>query len=78
MNQPLEKPSVASVDLPMDVCLEAQSLGINVDQFCLQKLQAEILRAKERDWNLRHADFLAAYNSSVEAEGVALQEWRAF
>lgn len=78
MNQPLEKPSVASVELPMDVYLEAQSLGINVTQICEQKLRLEILSAKQRDWNLAHAEFLLAYNSNVEAEGVALQEWRTF
>jgi hypothetical protein len=29
-------------------------------------------------WKKRNANFLKAYNSTVAAEGVALQEWRSF
>jgi len=78
MNQPMEKPSVANVGLPMELYLEAQALGIDVAQACEQKLRAEIQAIKAARWNEQHADFLVAYNSIVEAEGVALQEWRAF
>jgi antitoxin CcdA len=68
----------ASVKLPADVCLEAESLGLDVAQLCEKKLRDEIQALKDQDWNLQHARFLAAYNSNVEREDVALQEWRAF
>jgi len=78
MTRALIKPSTASVSLPMDLYLEAEALGINVSQVCEKKLRQEIQAKKELQWNQQHAAFLAAYNSRVETEGVALQEWRAF
>jgi len=68
----------ASVKLPADVFLEAESLGLDVAQLCEKKLRDEIKMLKEQDWNRQNANFLAAYNSKVEQEDVALQEWRAF
>jgi antitoxin CcdA len=62
----------------MDVYLDAKSMGINISQLCEQKLREEIQKRKEQQWNEQHAGFLATYNSVVETEGVALQEWRAF
>lgn len=67
-----------NISLAMDVYLDAKELGINISQLCEQKLREEIALQKERKWNEQHAQFIAAYNKSVEAEGVALQEWRAF
>ncbi|SDC47213.1 antitoxin CcdA [Massilia sp. PDC64] len=67
-----------NISLAMDVYLDAKNFGINISQLCEQKLREEIQKRKEQQWNEQHADFLAAYNSVVETEGVALQEWRAF
>lgn len=67
-----------NISLSMDVYLDAKDLGINISQVCEQRLREEIQAHKERQWNEQHASFIAAYNSLVEAEGVALQEWRAF
>ncbi|WP_295991283.1 type II toxin-antitoxin system CcdA family antitoxin [Rugamonas sp.] len=67
-----------NISLTMDVYLDAKKLGINISQACEQRLREEIQARKEQQWNERHADFIAAYNSLTEAEGVALQEWRAF
>lgn len=58
--------------------MAAKELGINISQLCEQKLREEICALRERQWNQRHADFIASYNKTVETEGVALQEWRAF
>jgi len=33
---------------------------------------------QERKWREDHADFLAAYNAVVEAEGLPLDEWKSF
>jgi antitoxin CcdA len=35
-------------------------------------------REKENRWRNEHADFVAAYNASIEAEGLPLYEWRTF
>lgn len=67
-----------NISLSMDVYLDAKKFGINISQLCEQTLRAEIQKRKEQQWNEQHANFVAAYNSLVETEGVALQEWRAF
>lgn len=67
-----------NISLSMDVYLDAKNFGINISQLCEQTLREEIQRRKEQQWNEQHANFLTAYNSLVETEGVALQEWRAF
>lgn len=67
-----------NISLAMDVYLDAKNFGINISQVCEQRLREEIQSRKEWQWNEQHADFIAAYNSLVEEEGVALQEWRAF
>jgi antitoxin CcdA len=35
-------------------------------------------RERERRWREEHADFIAVYNRTVEAEGLPLAEWRSF
>jgi antitoxin CcdA len=62
----------------MGVYLDAKNFGINISQLCEQTLREEIQKRKEQQWNAQHASFLVVYNSLVETEGVALQEWRAF
>jgi antitoxin CcdA len=85
MNAPLPPGAVkppakraTNITLAMDVYLEAKDFGINISQVCEQSLREQIQARKEQQWNARHADFLASYNSLVETEGVALLEWRAF
>lgn len=67
-----------NISLAMDVYLDAKTFGINISQVCEQRLREEIQARKEQQWNAQHADFIAAYNSQVETDGVALQEWRGF
>jgi antitoxin CcdA len=67
-----------NISLAMDVYLDAKKFGINISQICEQRLREEIQARKEQQWNEQHAEFIATYNKQVEAEGVALQEWRAF
>ena len=76
-------PSVPSkkftnISLSTEVYLEATGLGIDVSQLCEQTLREEIHALKASSWNEQHADFIAVYNKTVEAEGVALQDWRPF
>ena len=78
---PVPKPAAkkaTNITLAMDVYLEAKDFGINISQVCEQSLREQIQARKEQQWNAQHAEFLSSYNSVVEAEGVALQEWRAF
>ncbi len=74
----LPSKKATNISLDMDVYQDAKKLGINISQVCEQRLREEILSRKEQQWNEQHASFIAAYNSLVEAEGVALQEWRSF
>lgn len=67
-----------NISLAMDVYLDAKNFRINISQVCEQRLREEIQTRKEQQWNKQHASFIAAYNSLVEADGVALQDWRAF
>lgn len=67
-----------NISLSLDVYLDAKNFGLNISQICEQRLREEIQMRKEQRWNEQHADFVAAYNSLVAADGVALREWRAF
>jgi antitoxin CcdA len=67
-----------SITLSMDVYQAAKRLGINISQVCEERLREEIQARMEQQWNIDHADFLAAYNQRVEEDGVGLEEWRAF
>ena len=37
-----------------------------------------IRREVERRWSLEHADFVAAHNATIDAEGLPLDVWRMF
>ena len=67
-----------NISLATDVYLDAKKFGIDISQFCEDRLRDEIRARNERQWNEQHASFLAAYNTLVEEEGVALRDWRAF
>lgn len=42
------------------------------------RLSNAFRREIERSWSLEHADFVAAHNGTIEAEGLPLDAWRAF
>ncbi len=56
----------------------AKTLNINVSQVCDSHLREVVRREQERRWREEHADFIAAYNATIEAEGLPLDEWRTF
>lgn len=56
----------------------AKGLEINISQVCDSYLRDLVRRGLERKWRENHADFIAAYNATVEAEGLPLDEWRSF
>lgn len=67
-----------NITLSLEVYNDAKTLGINLSQTCEQLLREAIRIEKERRWGQEHAEFIAAYNQTVEAEGLPLQPWRSF
>lgn len=67
-----------NLTLSADVLAEAKSLGINISQACDQFLRDLVRKEHERRWQRDHADFIAAYNQTVDAEGLPLEQWRTF
>ena len=67
-----------NLSLSADVLDAARSLQINVSQVCDNYLRELVRREQARRWREEHADFIAAYNATIEAEGLPLDEWRTF
>jgi len=67
-----------NLTLSADILNAAKALDINISQVCDAHLREVVQREQERRWRLEHADFIAAYNATVETEGLPLDEWRSF
>lgn len=67
-----------NLSLSSDVLDAARQLNINISQVCDQYLREVVRREQARQWREDHADFVAAYNATLEAEGLPLDEWRGF
>lgn len=67
-----------NLSLSSDVLDAAKRLDINISQICDNYLREVVRREQERKWREDHADFIAAYNATIEAEGLPLDEWRSF
>ena len=79
MNSVLVSPKKATnITLSADVLSEAKALGINLSQACDQFLRELVRKEREQRWLEENAEFIAAYNQSVETEGLPLDEWRGF
>jgi antitoxin CcdA len=79
MRKSRSKPSFKkAVNIPSAVYGEAQPLDTGVSQACAPYQHETMPAEKEQRWSEEHADFIAAYNEMVEAEGLALQQWRGF
>ena len=74
--QPLKKATYLT--LSVDVLDDAKALGLNVSQICDQHLREVVAQAKAQRWRSEYADFIAAYNHTVEQEGLPLDTWRSF
>ena len=68
----------ANLTLSSDVLDAAKRLDINISQVCDTYLREVVRQAQARKWREDHADFIAAYNATIEAEGLPLDEWRSF
>lgn len=67
-----------NLSLSGDVLDAAKQLEVNISQVCDSYLREFVLREQERKWRVDHADFIAAYNATIQAEGLPLDEWRSF
>lgn len=67
-----------NLSLSADVLDAAKSLQINVSQVCDAHLREVVQQEQARRWRADHADFVAAYNSTLETEGLPLDAWRGF
>ena len=67
-----------NITLSQEVVDDAKALGLNLSKTCERLLRETIRIEKERRWADEHADFIAAYNQSVQDNGLALEQWRTF
>lgn len=67
-----------NLSLSSDVLEAAKHLEINISQVCDNHLREVVRREQARKWREDHADFIAAYNATIETEGLPLDEWRSF
>jgi antitoxin CcdA len=67
-----------NLSLSADILDAAKSLQINVSQICDNHLRVVVRHEQMLRWRADHADFIAAYNATIETEGLPLDEWRTF
>lgn len=67
-----------NLSLSIDVLETARRLDINISQVCDQHLREVVRREQERRWREEHAEYIAAFNASIETEGLPLDDWRGF
>lgn len=79
MRTPVASPKKASnITLSIDVLNEAKVLWLNLSQACDQFLRELVRQEQERRWQTESAEFIAAYNTGVERDGLPLDAWRTF
>jgi antitoxin CcdA len=77
--RPARSPKRATnLSLSVDTLEAAKALSLNVSQLCDAYLREAVRKEQERRWRADHADFVAAYNATVDAEGLPLAAWRTF
>ena len=67
-----------NLTLSADVLEAARRLNLNVSQICDSYLRGVVRKELERSWREEHAEFIAAYNACIDAEGLPLNEWKSF
>jgi antitoxin CcdA len=70
--------SATNISLSREGYNEGELLGVNTSQTHERLLREEASFGKECRWAQEHARFIAAYNQTVEADGLALEQWRGF
>ena len=67
-----------NLSLSSDVLDAAKSLQINVSRVCDKHLREVVQQEQAHRWRTEHSDFIAAYNATLQAEGLPLDRWQAF
>lgn len=67
-----------NITLSVDVLADAKAFGINISQTCDAHLREVVRRERERRWLAENSGFIAAYNETVEREGLPLEQYRIF
>lgn len=67
-----------NITLSQEVLDEAKALGLNLSQTCEQLLRGAIRAEKDRRWAQEHAAYIAAYNDTIEQDGLTLAASRSF
>jgi antitoxin CcdA len=67
-----------NISLPEDVYKDAKELGINFSQTCERAIRQAVQAEKDRQWAIKHADFIEAYNDMIERDGLPLAQYRTF
>jgi antitoxin CcdA len=67
-----------NLTLSTDVLEAARRLNMNLSQICDAYLRELVREELERSWREEHAEFIAAYNACIDAEGLPLNEWKSF
>ncbi|MFZ4480623.1 MAG: type II toxin-antitoxin system CcdA family antitoxin [Rhodoferax sp.] len=67
-----------NVTLSADVLDAAKALELNISQVCDNHLRQVVTQEQERRWRVEHADFIVAYNATIDTEGLPLDQWRTF
>ena len=75
-NQSLKR--ATNLTLSADVLEAAKSFEINISQVCDTYLRELVTQEQMRRWRSEHVDFIAAYNATIETEGLPLDQWRTF
>lgn len=67
-----------NLSLSADVLDAARNLNINISQACDDYLRELVRCEQQRRWREDHAEFIAAYNATIETDNLPLDEWRTF
>lgn len=67
-----------NLTLSSDALEAAKHLDINIVQACDNHLREVVRREQECKWREDHADFIAAYNATLESGRLPLEEWTSF
>lgn len=67
-----------NITLSTDVLAEAKALNINISQACDRYLRELVRSEREKRWRQEHAEFISAYNQTLQQDGLPLDEYRTF
>jgi len=74
--QPLKR--ATNLSLSADVLDAAKALELNISQMCDTYLRERVAQEQRDRWRSEYADFITAYNATIDAESLPLDQWRTF